>query len=545
MGEPTRELDGQPPRRLEYMRLDDLVDADVNPKDHAEDQIAGSVARFGFIETPVIDERTGKLVAGHGRRDELRRLVADGKPAPDGVIDDNGVWLVPTLRGWRSENDVEALAAGVALNRIGEAGGWKFDVLEHALRDFDAAPLGFAGIGFDAADLERITADVEKQKRSGATGTSAGRTIHVPEKGAEVTRRGDVWLLGDHRIMCGDCRDTDDVSELVGDATVAVAVTSPPYAEQRDYDETSGFRPIPPDEYVDWFAPVAANVARVLADDGSWFVNIKPTVTPDGSDTELYVFDLVLAHRRLWGWHFVTEFCWERVGVPRQVTRRFKNQYEPVYQFARGDRWKIRPEQVRMPSDKVPIPAGPGIGATTWNTHQGEEGSVRFGEQNRRVEGESAYDYDGGNYPNLQGSGRSAILPRKRANPGLPFGDGEQGEGHDVGEYTAPGFAYPGNRLPTFAGTHDAVGHAAAFPVGLPGWFLRAYSDRGDVAYDPFLGSGSTVLAAEIERRVGLGMELSPGYVDVACARWQAETGQLPVLRSTGEPHDFLAATDP
>lgn len=545
-------------RRLEYVPLDDIVAADRNPKAHDPALIAASIGRFGFIETPVIDERTGKLVAGHGRTDELRAARERGDAPPEGIATDaEGRWLVPTLRGWSSRDDADALAAGVALNRVGEAGGWDYSELEPMLTDWSASgPDALLGLGFDASDLEAIRAQLEQTKRGGgstAITSEATMRVSVPDEGDERSRRGDVWLLGPHRVMCGDCREAADVDTLLDGAEVHVGFTSPPYAEQRDYDPESGFRPVPPAEYVEWFAPVASHVASHLAADGSWFVNIKPTVTPDMLGTELYVMDLVLAHARAWGWHFATEFCWERGGVPRRVRYRFKNQFEPVYQFTRGP-WKIRPDAVRYPSDHVPVPAGPGIGETTWSKRQGATGDrgLKMGmarwEQKAQEEAEAAredaaaggYDYEaaGGNYPHNQGTGAPLIVPRKHGHSGNM--SAAQGENVAVGEYIVAGHAYPGNRLPTFAGSHEAVGHAAAFPVGLPAWFLRAYSDPGDNVYDPFLGSGSTVLAAHEERRVGFGMELSPRYVDVVCARWQAHTGILPIHSGTDEPVDFL-----
>ena len=96
--------------------------------------------------------------------------------------------------------------------------------------------------------------------------------------------------------------------------------------------------------------------------------------------------------------------------------------------------------------------------------------------------------------------------------------DGALGNDREVTD----GLAYPGNRLPTFASTHDATGHTAAFPVGLPAFFVQAYSDEGDVIFDPFLGSGSTVIAAHKTGRVGFGTELSPKYVAVALERMAA-----------------------
>ena len=101
--------------------------------------------------------------------------------------------------------------------------------------------------------------------------------------------------------------------------------------------------------------------------------------------------------------------------------------------------------------------------------------------------------------------------------------------------------AYPSNRLPTFTGSHTATGHAAAYPVGLPAFLTKLFTDPGDHVLDPFVGSGSTILAAHAEGRIGHGIELSPGYVDVACRRWQQTTGIVPILEATGREHDFTA----
>jgi hypothetical protein len=76
---------------------------------------------------------------------------------------------------------------------------------------------------------------------------------------------------------------------------------------------------------------------------------------------ERYVLDLVFAHIDQWGWNLATEFCWERVGVPGKFVRRFKNGFEPVYQFTQIDQeWKFNPEAVRTRSTHVPQPDGSG-----------------------------------------------------------------------------------------------------------------------------------------------------------------------------------------
>lgn len=132
---------------------------------------------------------------------------------------------------------------------------------------------------------------------------------NVPEPPREpVTKPGDLWLLGNHRLLCGDATKQDHIRRLMSYAKINVAFTSPPYARQRAYDESSGFTPIHPDEYVTWWQSIQANVLEHLASDGSFFVNIKEESSLEHG-RNLYVRDLVIAHVRRWGWRFEDEFC--------------------------------------------------------------------------------------------------------------------------------------------------------------------------------------------------------------------------------------------
>jgi DNA modification methylase len=104
-----------------------------------------------------------------------------------------------------------------------------------------------------------------------------------------------------------------------------------------------------------------------------------------------------------------------------------------------------------------------------------------------------------------------------------------QGRSCSCGEAVGSGMAYPGNRLASFHS--EALGHAAAFPIGLPDFVFRAFSDEGDTVCDPFCGSGSSVIAAENTGRVCMGMELSPKYVAVILQR-SKDIGLEPRLAS-------------
>jgi len=98
------------------------------------------------------------------------------------------------------------------------------------------------------------------------------------------------------------------------------------------------------------------------------------------------------------------------------------------------------------------------------------------------------------------------------------------------------GMAYPSNVL-SVGKNREALGHGAAYPVALPEFFIKAFSDEGDIIFEPFLGSGSTMIAATITNRKCYCMEISPAYCDVSVARWEKLTGKKATLlnRSSAE----------
>ncbi len=152
------------PREVRMVALTALRDHPSNPKSHADDAISGSVARFGYVEPIVVDERTGYTISGHGRTAALRRAFdADPTNPPEGVeVNKRGAWFVPVVTGWRSANDAEARAALIALNRTGELGGWNDTVLLDLLDDLSQFDSGLDGIGFDMSDLDDLTARLQE-----------------------------------------------------------------------------------------------------------------------------------------------------------------------------------------------------------------------------------------------------------------------------------------------------------------------------------------------------------------------------------------------
>lgn len=122
-------------RRLELIDLDELVAAVDNPKKHDLDGIRDLIARVGFVEPPAIDERTGRLIAGHGRLEALKALHSDEEDVPDGIVARKGRWFVPVMRGWSSENDAEASTYLLGSNRLSIRGGWYDGSLAAIMKD--------------------------------------------------------------------------------------------------------------------------------------------------------------------------------------------------------------------------------------------------------------------------------------------------------------------------------------------------------------------------------------------------------------------------
>ncbi len=215
-------------RSVVYMPLQEIRHAPRNPKAHDGDGIGRSIGRFGVAELPLLDERTGRLVAGHGRLDQLTAMHAEGSDPPDGIRLADDDWLIPVVRGWASRSDAEAEAYLIASNQLTIAGGWDEASLGAVLADLaevDASLLDL--VGFDDDDLAALLATDDGP---GDGDTGEGGSDDVPEPPPEpASVLGDVWLLGRHRLMCGDSLNPQHLDQALAGQTPGIVYTDPPY----------------------------------------------------------------------------------------------------------------------------------------------------------------------------------------------------------------------------------------------------------------------------------------------------------------------------
>ena len=146
---------------IEYLPLSKIVEADSNPKDHDIGQIYQSIKRFGFTQPIMINENTGKLLAGHGRLQTLQQMKQAGEKTPNRIKEKDDEWLVPVLKGISFEDDMEAQAYLIADNRLTELGGWNTGELVETLQDLIEGGLDLDGVGYDFDDLESMVNQID------------------------------------------------------------------------------------------------------------------------------------------------------------------------------------------------------------------------------------------------------------------------------------------------------------------------------------------------------------------------------------------------
>jgi len=391
---------------IEHRPVESLIPYARNARTHSDDQvaqIAASIRSFGFNNPILVDGDNG-VIAGHGRVMAARQL---------------GLETVPVIElAHLSERDRRAYI--VIDNKLAERAGWDKELL--ALEIGDLADLGvdLAGLGFEAGELDDLLNDETPDPREEET----------PEPPADpVSRPGDLWRCGPHRVLCGDATDGAAVERLLDGVVPALMVTDPPYGvdyepawrnEVRSTSRRTGA--VRNDDRADWreaWALFPGDVAYV------WHAALHGGTVADS---------LVAA-----SFEIRSQIVWAK---DRMVLSRghYHWQHEPCWYAVRSKR-----------------------------------------------------------------------------------------KGHWSGDRSQTTLWQIPNR-----DQDAATVHGTQKPVECMRRPMLNNTARGQAVYDPFLGSGTSLIAAETTGRVCYGLELDPAYVDVIVNRWAAFTDEKPVLAETG-----------
>ncbi len=437
-------------------RIDDLVPYVRNARTHSAEQvaqIAASIREFGWTNPILVDGGNG-VIAGHGRLQAARKL---------------GLVEVPVIE-LAHLTETQTRAYVIADNRLAEAAGWDDDLLRVELADLRDDGFDLVLTGFDATELDTLLA-----ADGGEGGAADEAADEVPEPVAEpAVRAGDLWLLGDHRLLCGNSTDPTVVARLMAGDTASLCFTSPPYSQQRAYT-TGGIS--------DWDALMLGVFGALpMADDGQVLVNLG-LVHRDNAWVSYW--NGWMSWMQSQGWRRFGWYVWDQgPGLPGDWNGRLAPSFEFVFHFNR---------QSRRPHKIIPC---------VWAGH---------------------------------------VNPEKG---GLRAKDGT------VGEWTHAGQGVQDMRIPDNVlrvSRHKARGieteHPAVFPTALPGFVMNAYSDDGDVIYEPFSGSGSSIIAGQQTGRRVRAIELAPAYVDVTLRRFRLLYPTVPVtLDGDGRSYEAVVA---
>ena len=455
-----------------------------NSRTHSDEQVAqvaASIREFGFTN-PVLVDAEGGIIAGHGRVMAARKLGMD---------------KVPCIR-LAHLTEAQRRAYVIADNKLALNAGWDEKMLALELQDLQGMDFDLSLTGFLGNEIDELLAGMD------ATPECETDADAVPEvQAAVVSSLGDIWTLGKHRIMCGSSTDAGAIARLMSGAKANCSVTSPPYAMQRK----ESYGGIEPDKYPHWFAAVAKNVMEILADDGSFFVNIKEHV--ENGERSLYVYETIKELRKI-GWRYVDQLIWAKPGLPGGWSNRLKNDFEPIHFFTKQEKITYMVQLVDVDNSRIEEMNDPALVDMYEDIyHFTKRTKIKFN-------------------PRSVGKKSDAVRVYSKSNESV----GKTGNISISGKMKS-GIARPGNVL-WLQGNTESINHTAMYPVSLPTFFIKLVTDTGDAVFEPFSGSGTTIIAAEQTGRRCYAMELSPQYVDVAVRRWQQFTGKRATLEATG-----------
>lgn len=252
-------------------------------------------------------------------------------------------------------------------------------------------------------------------------------------------------------LLLGDCAE---MLKSLSDNSVDLIVTSPPYADQRK----NTYGGIHPDKYVEWFLPISEQLLRVLKPSGTFILNIKEKVVEGERST--YVMELIIEMRKQ-GWLWTEEFIWHKKNCyPGKWPNRFRDAWERLLQFNKNRHFNMYQEEVMVPMG----------------------------------------DWAKSRLKNLSETDKT----RDNSRVGSGFGK-------KISNWIDREMAFPTNVLHLSTECNNK-NHSAAFPEGLPEWFIKLFTKEGDTVLDPFMGSGTTIFVSQKMRRHSIGIEIVPEY---------------------------------
>jgi site-specific DNA-methyltransferase (adenine-specific) len=252
------------------------------------------------------------------------------------------------------------------------------------------------------------------------------------------------------------------------DNSINLIMTSPPYADKRK----NSYQGVHPNKYNEWFLPISEQLKRVLASDGSFILNIKEH--PNNGERQTYVLELILEMKKQ-GWFWIEEYCWyKKNSFPGKWPNRFRDSWERCLHFTKKKDFVMYQDAV-----KVPI----GDWAEKRFKSMSENDFIRHISRNNSHLARNVSNW----------------LNKKNVYP------------HNVLVFEEEHRLYLGNVIET-APDSSHKNHSAIFPIELPTWFIKLFTKENDIVLDPFMGSGTTAVAALLHNRKYVGIELKTEY---------------------------------
>jgi DNA modification methylase len=427
-----------PNSQIKQVPIGSLRPNPANVRTHSKKQIGqieNSIHQFGWTALPIVDENY-VILAGHGRFEAARRLG----------MHDVTVNVISGL------SDIQKRLLSVADNKIASNGGWDRKKLAVELGDLSPLlpelNLDLSITGFETAEIDGLLGDFVDPENDPAD--------EVPNLRKEaISKRGNLWELGGHRLLCGDATSAHDLRRLMGNQRASMVITDPPYN-------------LP---------------ARRIQGRGS----IKHGAFLQGSGE----FSPAQHGKFL------------RSGLSLAAQYSLNGAIHFVFMDWRHLRQLLAAGSTVYSEHKNII---------VWAKTNAGQGSFY------RSQHELICVFKSGDAPHINN-----------------FELGQHGR-HRSNVWT-----YPGTNTFRPDRMVDLSMHPTVKRVALIADAMRDCSRRGDIVLDPFMGSGTTIMAAERVGRRGYGLELDPHYVDAAVRRWQAYTRRDATLTSTGETFDEIS----